>query len=130
MSTRAGIDASTGAVLTGWDHCAQSIGKCLTTRRASRVIRRHLGCLVPELQDQNADAGTILAAYVAIAEALNDPDGGEPGFNLTGIDLAASGRNGRFMFVLSGEYFPLGHLGDFSVREDRSHSFAIEGFVQ
>jgi phage baseplate assembly protein W len=130
MSVRAGIDARTGAVLTGWDHCAQSIGKCLTTRLASRVMRRHLGGRVPELQDQNADAGTILAAYVAIAEALADPDGGEPGFNLTGIDMVEAGRKGRFVFLLSGVYYPLGHEGDFSLVEDRSYQFAAGGFVR
>lgn len=122
-SVRAGIDAVTGGLLTGWDHCAQSIGKCLTTRLASRVMRRHLGCRVPELQDQNADAATIMDAYVAIADALADPDGGEPGFNLTAIDLVSAGRSGRFMFVLSGDYYPLGHLGDFSIRESRTYAF-------
>lgn len=121
---RAGIDARTGAVLTGWDHCAQSIGKCLTTRVAARVMRRHLGAGVLELQDENADAGTIFRAYVAIASALNDPDGGEPGFNLREIELVENGRTGRFMFLLTGDFFPRGHLGDFSIREDRTTSFA------
>jgi len=121
---RAGIDARTGTVLTGWDHCAQSVGRCLTTRVASRVMRRHLGSGVRELQDDNADAGTIFRAYVAIAAALADPDGGEPGFNLREIELVERGRSGRFVFLLSGDYYPRGHLGDFSIREDRTASFA------
>ncbi len=121
---RAGVNARTGALLTGWDHCAQSIGKCLTTRVAARVMRRHIGAGVLELQDENADAGTIFRAYVAIASALADPDGGEPGFNLRTIELVEHGRSGRFMFLLTGDYFPRGHLGDFSIREDRATSFA------
>lgn len=124
---RTGIDASTGAVLTGWDHCAQSIGKCITTRFGSRVFRRHLGSNVPLLQDQNADADTIFQVYRAIAEALNDPDGGEPGFNLKTIELVEKGRAGRFAFLLTGDYFPRGHLGDFSIREDRSVSYTAGG---
>jgi phage baseplate assembly protein W len=127
---RVGVDAETGALLTGWDHCAQSIGKCLTTRLNTRCYpARHFGGLVPELQDRNSDAGTIFSAYVAIATALNDPDGGEPGFNLTAIDLADAGRTGRFLFVLEGIFYPEGHAGDFSLREDRSLSFAAGGFL-
>jgi uncharacterized protein len=125
---RAGIDASTGKVLTGWDHCAQSIGKCLTTRFRSRVVRRHLGSRVPELQDQNADPRTIMEAYVSIVEALNDPDGGEPGFNLQRIELVHGGRDGRFIFLLDGVFYPEGHAGDFSIRENRSTAFADGGY--
>lgn len=117
---RTGIDARTGKVLTGWDHCVQSIGICLKTRIASRTMRRNLGSDVPELQDANADPATILRLYVSVAEALNDPYGGEPGFNLRSIDLVRSGRDGRFVLLLTGDYYPRGHLGDYSVREDRT----------
>lgn len=121
---RSGVDAITGQMLTGWDHCVQCIRKCLTTRVNTRVMRRHLGSIVPQLQDANADPMTIFQLYTSIAEALNDPDGGEPGFNLRTIELVEHGRTGRFVFLLEGDYFPRGHLGDYSVREDRSISFA------
>ena len=126
---RTGVDAATGRVLTGWDHCAQSVGRCITTRLGSRVARRHLGSRVLELQDANADARTIFEAYRSIAEAINDQDGGEPGFNLRTIELVEQGRTGRFIFLLTGDYYPRGHLGDYSIREDRSASFATEGFA-
>lgn len=126
---RTGIDARTGQVLTGWDHCVQSIGRCLTTRFGTRVLRRHIGSLVPQLQDQNADARTILEVYRSIAEALNDPDGGEPGFNLQAIEMVEFGRSGRFVFLLSGIFYPFGHLGDFSIREDRSTAMAVAGAI-
>ncbi len=114
---RTGVDASTGKVLTGWAHCVQSINRCLTTRYGTRVMRRHLGSLVPELQDANADALTIFKVFAAIAEALNDPDGGEPGFSLKTIELVEYGRAGRFAFQMNGDWFPRGHLGDFSTSE-------------
>jgi len=80
------------------------------------------------MQDQNADPDTIFLIFRAIAEALNDPDGGEPGFNLKAIELVEQGRSGRFVFLLTGDYFPAGHLGDFSVHEDRSVAYR-EGSV-
>lgn len=117
---RVGVCARTGKVLTGWDHCVQSIGRCLRTRVNSRPLRRHLGAEVPELQDANADVMTIFRVFTAIAEALADPDGGEPGFRLSRIEVTAAPRQGRFMFILSGTFFPLGHLGDWSTHEDKS----------
>lgn len=124
---RTGIDATTGKVLTGWDHCVQSIGRCLTTRIGSRAIRRHLGSLVPEMQYQNADPATIFRLYVSIAEALSDPDGGEPGFGLRTIELVEDGRSGRFVFLLDGVFYPFGHRGDFSLREDRQARLSAAG---
>lgn len=118
---RTGIDASTGKVLTGWEHCCQSISRCIRTRFASRVLRRYLGSLVPLLQDANADPLTIFRVFVAIADALNDPQGGEPGFSLTKVELVEYGRSGRFAFLLDGDWFPRGHLGDFTVRETRQY---------
>ncbi|TCT41148.1 baseplate assembly protein [Martelella mediterranea] len=117
---RAGLDAETGKVLTGWDHCVQSIGKCISTRYASRPARRHIGSVVPELQDANAGAVTIFKTFSAIAEAINDPDTGEPGFSLQSIAMTEYGRAGRFAFQLNGIFYPRGHLGDYSISEARS----------
>lgn len=118
---RTGVDARTGKVLTGWGHCVQSIDKCLRTVFGSRVMRRHLGSLVPTLQDENPDPLTLFKVYSAIAEALNDEDGGEPGFSLQTVDMVEYGRSGRFAFRLTGNWFPRGHLGDYSVGEAVDH---------
>ncbi|SDU08456.1 GPW/gp25 family protein [Stappia sp. ES.058] len=116
---RTGVDARTGRVLTGWDHCVQSIGKVITTRFGTRVMRRDFGSRVPELQDAPANPRTLLELYVAIADALEDPRNGEPGFRLRMIDMVEGGRSGRFVFRLDGVFYPAGHLGDYSLREDR-----------
>lgn len=124
---RTGVNAETGAMLTGWDHVVQSVGKALTTRFGTRVMRRHLGSLVPQMQDQNADPMTLFRLYASAAEALNDADNGDPGFNLRSIELLEAQRTGRFVFLLEGDYYPLGHLGDFSAREQRQISYPAGG---
>lgn len=118
---RVGIDARTGQQLTGWAHCQQSIAFCLSTRFRTREMRFHLSSDVLELQDENASPDTIFSVFVAIADALADPDGGEPGFVLREIEIITSGaKSGRFVFLLSGIFFPLGHLGDYSLSEQRT----------
>lgn len=126
---RAGVDAETGMLLTGWDHCLQSLRKCIRTRFRSRIMHRHIGSRQPEMQDQNAHPDTIFEVYRTVADAINDPDEGEPGYNLQAIELLRGGRDGRFVFLLDGEYFPRGHLRDYSVREQRSAQVGVELIV-
>ncbi|WP_394706317.1 baseplate assembly protein [Breoghania sp.] len=121
------MNAETGEILTGWDHCVQSLAKILRTRINTRVMRRHFGSRVPELQDANANALTIFELYVAVGEAIEDPDTGEPGYSLRTIELAKAGREGQFVFLLDGIFYPLGHLGDFSVFEERHAAIPASG---
>lgn len=114
---RAGIDRQTGKLLTGWDHCVQSIAVTLTTRIGSRVMRRGFGSAALELQDRNATARRIMQIYAAVAAAIKR---WEPGFRLQTIQLKRGGADGVFAFELTGIFFPRGHLGDYSVSEARS----------
>lgn len=114
---RHGFDAMTGRPLSGWAHCVQSIAVILTTRIGSRVMRRAFGSLVPELQDRNATPLLIMQVYAAVAAALRTY---EPGFRLRTIQLSRSGADGVFVFVLTGTFYPRGHLGDYSISETRS----------
>lgn len=105
-----GVDRRTGALLTGWDHVKQSIEVILTTPLGSRVMRRDFGSRLMALIDAPLNDRVILAAYSAIAEAI---DRWEPRYKLetVTIDTAAAGY---VTFNLTGTYFPRGHLGDFS----------------
>lgn len=116
---RAGMDEATGRIVTGWDHVEMVIRRCLTTRPGSLVLRRRIGSALKALQDENMTGETVLAAYSAIAEALSpaNPNWGEPGFRLRDIKMIGIDRMGQLGLVLTGDYFPNGHLGDFSTRE-------------
>jgi phage baseplate assembly protein W len=117
---RTGLDASTGQVLTGWDHCVQSIGIILTTRVGSRVMRRSFGSGLRDLQDRNPDPRTMIEIFGAIAQALRTH---EPGFRLRRITPLKVGDDGVAEFDLSGTFYPYGHLGDYSTSEERNVRF-------
>lgn len=114
---RSGVDERTGRELMGWAHCVQSIGIILRTRIASTPWLRELGAAAKDLQDQNASDRTLLAFARDVAVALLNF---EPGFRLTAFNLVEAGRDGRFAFELAGDFFPRGHLGDYTVKENRS----------
>jgi phage baseplate assembly protein W len=114
---RAGMDARTGRLVTGWDHCVQSIATILTTRIGTRVMRRAFGSAALDLQDRNATPQRIMEIYTGIAAALKR---WEPGFRLQSIKLTQGGADGVFAFEIAGLFFPAGHLGDYSIREERS----------
>lgn len=116
---RAGMDEATGKLVTGWDHVQMIIRRVLTTRPGALVLRRRIGSNLPALQDENMTAETILRAYVAVAEALSplNPNWGEPGFRLRRIELAGVNGSGQAGFVLRGDYYPAGHLGDYSLKD-------------
>jgi uncharacterized protein len=118
---RTGTDRETGRLLTGWDHCAQSIGTILITRVGSRVMRRAFGADVKALQDRNPDSRTMLVVFVAIAQALRQ---WEPGFRLTRIVPERVGADGVAIFALTGLFYPEGHRGDYNRSEVREARYA------
>lgn len=104
-----GIDRRTGKVLTGWAHVVQSIEDILTTPVLTRVMRRLYGSDTPKLIDAPMNQASLLALYVAIAEALA---AWEPRYELKHIGFTAASADGAASIALSGIYYPLGHKGD------------------
>ena len=111
-----GLSASTGKRLEGWPYVEQYIEKVLTTRIGSRVMRRHLGTQVPEIQDAPGIEAVIVQVFRSIAEAL---DKYVPWYRLSEITLADAGRDGAYLFLLTGTYYPNAHKGDFSTTQER-----------
>jgi phage baseplate assembly protein W len=115
---RTGVDRKTGMVLTGWAHCEQSIGVIVTTAIGSRVMRRDFGSDGPALQDRPMSAPSIFDHIMAIAEALRK---WEPGFRLRKVNVLDARPEGTIVFEQRGDFYPNGHLGDYSlVERDRS----------
>ena len=109
---RTGIDRRTGKVLTDWEHCAQSIMTIVTTAVGSRTLARRFGSDAPGLQDRPQTPSAIMAHFMAIAEALRK---WEPGFRLRQVKATRLGPDGVAGFALSGDFYPHGHLGDWSI---------------
>jgi phage baseplate assembly protein W len=117
MTDSSGVNAVTGASLTDWDHVQQSIGKILTTPIGSRVMRRDFGSDLPDLVDLKMTRRNILAIYSATAAAILK---WEPRFRMRSGQVDSIGPDGKIQIVVIGTYFPRGHLGDYTVAEDRA----------
>ncbi len=65
-----GMNASTGASITGTDHLRQSVLDILRTRKGSRVMRRSYGSRLPDLVDSPTNAAGVADIVAATADAL------------------------------------------------------------
>lgn len=117
MADSAGISAVTGRPLSDWDHTQQSIGKIMQTAIGSRIMRRAVGSDIPDLVDTKMIQKNILAVYSATATAIEKF---EPRFRMRSASVDEVAADGRISLVIQGTYFPRGHLGDYTVAEDRT----------
>ncbi len=117
-----GINADTGKPLSGWDHVVQSIRVILTTMIGTRVMRREFGSELMALVDAPMTDRVVLAVYVATANALAR---WEPRFRLTSVEIMSPEASGQISLRLFGNYYPRGHLGDFSTPQSRSDDLVI-----
>ncbi|QGM46739.1 hypothetical protein [Methylocystis heyeri] len=125
---RVGLDANTGAVLTGWAECQQSIGLIARTAIGSLALGRSFGSDAPALQDAPQNALTIMDHFMAIAEALRK---WEPGYRLKNIQAKQLGADGRVGFALTGDFYPNALQGDYSVVETNAGlQVVVGGFAQ
>ncbi len=91
----------TGKWLSGKEHIAQSVRDILTTRKGTRVLRRHYGGILPELIDRPMQPAFIAAHAVDIAADL---DQWEPRVSLKYVELASAQADGQGILTLTLEY--------------------------
>lgn len=116
MAGSTGISASAGTVLSDWEHVRQSITTILTTPLGSRIMRRDFGSNLFDLIDARMIQKNVLAVYSASALAIAR---WESRFRVTKASVDEATASGRLVLNIFGTYFPRGHLGDFTVAEDR-----------
>jgi phage baseplate assembly protein W len=87
-------------------------------------MRRHLGTSVPDAKDAPGAETVILQIFRSIAEAL---DKYVPWYALSEITLADAGRDGDYLFLLTGFYYPNAHKGDFGPGEERLARIVVTG---
>lgn len=102
------LNHTTGGSVDGWSEVQQAILTILSTPIGSRVFRRDFGSNVPDLIDAPMTQDSILALYVAVAEAL---ELWEPRFELTDVDIRGA-ATGQITLTLIGNHLPRAHLGD------------------
>lgn len=108
-----GMNAHTGAALSGVEHIQQSVADILTTPIGSRVMRRDYGSLLPELIDQPLNGPTALRAYAATVVALMR---WEPRIRVQQVTRQVSvERPGRFDLVILARQIDNGERISFEV---------------
>jgi hypothetical protein len=111
---RCGTNRDTGELLLGWDECVQSIGMIVSTAIGSLALGRDFGSDGPALQDRPMNPPSIMDHFMAIAEALRRE---EPGFALRKVSVLQADAAGAVRFLARGDFYPNGHLGDYSIVE-------------
>lgn len=96
-----GMCRSTGKWLSGSGHIAQSVRDILTTRKGTRLLRRHYGGTLPELVDRPMQPALIAQYAVDIAADL---DLWEPRVNLKHLELLNAQADGQGILAITLEY--------------------------
>lgn len=119
----AGIDRRTGRVIDNLSSAHQGVEVALSTRLASRVMRREFGGGVVELLGRAMTPALFAAWKQLVATAI---DLWEPRFRVRRVLVTGSVeeiRTGRAGLMIEADYRPKGHLGDFTV--ERIETFTI-----
>ncbi|HEX5935821.1 MAG TPA: GPW/gp25 family protein [Pseudorhizobium sp.] len=111
----AGIDRRTGAVIDNLTSAFQGVEVTLTTRLASRVMRREFGAGVVDILGRAITPSLFATWMQLVATAI---DIWEPRFAVRRIVPTGSTdeiRTGHAGLLIEADYRPRGHLGDFTV---------------
>jgi uncharacterized protein len=126
---RTGVCRYTLRILQGWDHVRQSLGVLVSTAIGERVQRRDFGLNIEDMLDKPQNDLHLIKVYSEIANAItprtvNGLQYGEPGYRLNLLEVTPS-VSGKVTIQCSGEFFPFGHLGDFTQSEAKTFTVVV-----
>ncbi|OCP17434.1 integrase [Ensifer sp. LC54] len=109
---RSGIDALTGARISGVAHLAQSLDKIWSTRLGERVMRLEFGSDLRSLLGEDLTPAIALLIYnELVASAARF----EPEYVVTQLQLVMLTEGGALGLRHAGLYFPEGRFGNFDI---------------
>lgn len=85
-------------------------------------MRREFGSELPNLIDKPLTSRNILAVYSAVHFAILK---WEPRYRVKKVGVVAASAAGYVELSGLGEFYPRGHRGDYSIREERSFEFTL-----
>ena len=103
----AGINATTGAPLEGFEHVLQSLEKIFNTPQGARVMREWFGNPGLKLLGENMTDDTILQWFNTLYMLV---ELFEPRFRIVSFSVNDLDRLGFADFTMNGEYRPYAHL--------------------
>lgn len=103
----AGVNADTGALLEGYDHVQQSLGKIFSTPQGSRVMREWFGNPGLRLLGEPTTERTILLWFNTLYMLI---ELFEPRYRVREFRVTDLTRAGYGDFTINGEYLPYAHL--------------------
>lgn len=106
-----GLNASTGGILTGWEHVVQSLHDIFHTQFGTRIMREWYGSFVPKLLGQLITPEEVVPYFAAVTSAIEQ---WEPRFRVTQIQVLKVTRDGQLHIFIEGEYRPRAVYGDFT----------------
>lgn len=106
-----GLNATTGGILTGWEHVVQSLHDIFHTQFGTRIMREWYGSFVPKLLGQLITPEEVVPYFAAVTSAIEQ---WEPRFRVTQIQVLKVTRDGQLHIFIEGEYRPRAVYGDFT----------------
>ena len=120
-----GMNSLTGQKIENWEYCWQRIADRLKTLKGTRVMRHEYGSIIPRIIDRPQNYELLLELTLSIVSCLHDPVEGEPCFRVGRVALGSMSAEGFVRVDIHGVYFPRGHLGDYSVYENRTGDLVL-----
>ena len=122
-----GIDATTGAALTGWEHVVQSVGIICATSFGERTMREYFGSFVPDALGMNITRANLAPLIASISSAIEQ---WEPRFQIVSVSLGGDAGEGELTINLTGYYRPRALSGDLSTEGSaQTLFFGVSGSV-